>query len=229
MLYDTKTRKKIFLLLIIIFCIVLLIFTTYRRSKTLREGLEKISSSSKKDLGFPEAIDYDSLLNQKLNQEEEKEEAQEEFVSQDGNFIINYPSSWDKAQESELSSLGEAMLLEKAKFIFIARKAYVQKASVAFLMVQEIERDGKSLSEIVEESRTQAEQEGEAEIINSQINEEDALLEIRYEEKRSLRLKEKFLLDNQKVYLVIIVSLEESWGDFRESAEEIIASARLVK
>jgi len=204
----------------------LLVVTTYRRAKTWKTDFKKITSSSRSDLGFPEAIDYSSLLSQEQDQEDA---SQEDFVSQDRKLIVNYPSDWDKAQESELESLSESMLLEKAKFIFLARKVNIKNASMAFLMIQEVEREGKGLSEIIEESKTQAEIEGEVEIIDSKIYEEDAYLEISYKKKRYLRLKEKFLLSDQKIYLVIIISPEENWEEFRKDAEEIITSARLIK
>jgi len=226
MSYDKKTRKNLFLLLIIIFCILLLIVTTYRRAKTWRADIEKITSSSKSDLGFPEAIDYNSLLSQEQDQENV---TQEEFVSQDEKLIVNYPSDWDEAQKSELENLNESILLEKAEFIFFARKVNIKNASVAFLMVQEVEREGKDLSEIIEESKTQAEIEGEVEIIDSKIYEEDAYLEISYKRERYLRLKEKFFLSDQKIYLITIISPEENWEGFRKDAERIIASARLIK
>ena len=211
--------KKNTFLLLAIFCVFVLLGGIYWRAKTWQTNLEQLVSS-KNNFNFPEKTSMDSLFNQ-------GEIIPKEFVSPDGKLKIDYSSDWQESQKSELESLSQSVLLENAKFIFFARKINIEEASLAFLMIQEIEREGKDLSEIIEKTK---ESQKEIEIIESEIGEKEAFLEVRYDEgESSFQSKERLILSDQKVYLIGLFSQERDWQKFEEETEKILASARVVE
>lgn len=212
--------KKRNTFLLIIFCIFFLAGGIYWRTKTWQENIEQLISS-KSNFKFPEKVEIDSLFN-------EEESIPKEFVSPDGKLKVDYYSDWSETKENELKSLTQSTLEEKAKFLLLARKIKLGGMSIAFLVIEEIESEGKSLSDIIEEIKE--EDKSEIEVIDLQIGEKEALLEAFYTNKStSVRAKERLLLKDQKVYLIAILTPDKDWEEFREETERILSSARIIE
>lgn len=210
--------KKRTILLLIIFCVFSLVGGIYWRAKTWQEDLKKVFSSSKINFDFEET-NFDSFFNQ-------GEITQKEFISPDGKLKIDYSSDWIESQKNELESLTQSFLQEKAKFILLARKIDTREG-VALLIVQEIERESESLPEIIEKMKEKSEK---MEIINSNIEEKEAYIELIYKkDSSSFQSKERFILGDQKVYLIAILAQEQDWGEFKEETEKILTSARIIE
>jgi hypothetical protein len=219
-LKDMKLKKS--LLIIIIFCIAFLSFFTFWNARRWQKEFKELSSRG----GFFSEIFKGQDLN--LMFEEEGETVVEEFITDDGKFKINYPSSFQKAHKSEVESLTNSFLQGRATFVFFARKVDMRNASICFLFAQEIEKAGEDLSAIVEQLKL--DEEG-TEIIKLEIDEEEALIELRswQENQPSFRSKQRMISKEEKIYSVSVLSFESNWNSFEKEANEILDSAQIVK
>lgn len=214
-------KKKSFLLPIIILCILLLIVTTYWRARNWQRDFEEFASREKTNLEWLKTPDINFPPDQ-------EEITPKEFISDDGRFKVDYFSDWEELQGGELEGISSSILQEEVKFVFLARKLDIESSSLAFFTIQEIGRGDESLSEIIEEMEKAQE---EMEIIESEISEEEALIEVRYKRpgEPSFRSKERLILDEEKIYLIAIFVFEREWEKLRPEADKIIASAQLIE
>jgi hypothetical protein len=214
-------KKKFFLLPIIAICILFLIVVTYRRARNWQRDFEELALQEKTKTEWFKTPDINFPPDQ-------GEITLKEFVSDDERLKVDYFSDWEEIQEGELESLSSSILQERVKFIFLARKLDIESSSLSFFMVQEIERENESLSEIIGKMEEAQE---EMEIIESEISEEEALIEVRYKRQGqpSFRSKERLILDEEKIYLIAVFVFERDWEKLRAEANKIIASAQLIE
>lgn len=119
--------------------------------------------------------------------------------------------------------------MTEAKVLFLAKKLNLEKMSFAFLIVQEFENE-KSLEKIIEEMKTDVEERrGEMKILK--LDEEKGIFEARYEKEGqpSFHSLKKMLKGENKIYLIVILTLEKDWPEFENEANEILNSSQVIQ
>jgi len=204
-----------FILLIIIFIIVLS-FGTYWQFKKFRES---ISKSVFQNFEMPEI----KLFSQPENKDVE-------FVSPDEKLKITYPSNWINIATENLETMNREMAKKEAKILFFGNKINLKSASFASLIIQEVKLGGRNIEEIIEESKNNSQEGEETKIVQSKIEEKEAYFEEEYKRKDGTIFisKERVLLSEEKAYFVTVFALDSFWPDFKDEAEKILNSAKII-
>ena len=155
-----------------------------------------------------------------------------ELISPDGKLKLKYPSQWIKMTPDTLEKLNRALIDEKAKNLLFVQGIKVETGDLVFLMIQELILEEKNgLEEIIETIKERVkEQGGKAEISNLKIEDKIAYFEGKFEGENPppVYLKEKIILTDNKVYLVILFNLKNNWSGFEREISEILNSFQLL-
>lgn len=155
-----------------------------------------------------------------------------EFISPDGKLKLKYPSQWMKMAPDTLEKLNQALIDKEAKNLLFVQGIKIEKGDFIFLMVQELDsEEKKGLEEIIETIKEKVkEQGGKAEISNLKIKDDTAYFEGEFEGENPppVYLKEKIILTDNKVYLVILFNLKNDWSEFEKEVSEILNSVELL-
>lgn len=156
-----------------------------------------------------------------------KDEGYKEFISPDGKLKLKYSSGWMEMTKENLESFNQEKTKENV--LFFVQKLKIEKAALAFLIVQESER-GTNIEEIIEEMKKETmEMEGEMEILSLEKENKGGYLEAKYKRKGSIfHSKEKIILGENKFYVISIIALEKDWPEFKDEADEILNSIELL-
>lgn len=158
-------------------------------------------------------------------------EGYKEFASPDGKLKLKYSAYWIESDQTLLEQFNqEGVVLREAKISFFAYQFNFENQALAFLVVEEISPE-KSLDEIIKDvEKDVTEKEGELEIINSERENETALIEMKFKRKMepNFYAKEKIFFGKEKTYLVAFTTFEKDWPKFEEEAGEILNSIEIL-
>lgn len=209
-------HKSLFL---IILAILILGFVTFWQLTTFNRSLSDVKFPS---FEVPETQPFGSSENITF----------QEFKSPDGKLKVEYPSDWIKMVEESLSYLNQETVKEGAKILLFAQKFKLEKGSFASLVIQEINlEEEQSLEETVEQIKKDLEEKGgELEVLESEVEDKIAYLKLKYkrEEGTILYSKEKIILEENKAYIVAVITLDIHWSEFEPETEEIFNSTKII-
>jgi hypothetical protein len=204
-----------FIFLIIIFIIVLS-FGTYWQFKKFRESISKTVFPN---FEMPEIKLFSTTGNKDV-----------EFVSPDGKLKLTYSSDWTNIATENLEKMNSEMVKKETKVLFFGNKMNLKSATFASLIIQETKLGERNIEEIIEESKNDYQEGEEVKIVQSKIEEKEANLEIEYKRKEGAIFvsKERILLSEEKAYFVTVFALDSFWPDFKDEAEKILNSAKII-
>ncbi|PJB08073.1 MAG: hypothetical protein CO078_00130 [Candidatus Nealsonbacteria bacterium CG_4_9_14_0_8_um_filter_36_17] len=160
-----------------------------------------------------------------------EKEGYKEFASPDGKLKLKHSANWIESDQTLLEQFNqEEVVLKEAKILFFAYQFNFESQALAFLMIEEISSE-KSLDEIIKDvEKDVTEKEGELEIINSERENETALIEMKFKKKMepNFYAKEKIFFGKEKTDLVVFTTFEKDWPKFEEEANEIFDSIQFT-
>jgi len=184
-------------------------------------------------LGFQKSLTNVSLpefkmpeMNLKLPLEENKEP--KEWTSPDGKLKLKYPGNWMEMEGLVEKINQETVQLSEAKTLLFVFGFNLEKTTLSFLMVQELNL--KNINEITEKMERDIEEKGgKMEIVKLETEDGNVYLEARYQrENYNLHSKERIMIAKENSYLVSVFALEKDWPETEKEAEEILNSAQLT-
>jgi len=213
--------KELKIFILIILCIFFLAIGSWWRFKEFKESLPKVKLP---EFNLPEI---------KLLPEKKGEIFDKEFVSPDGKLKFEYSSDWLELEKESLEKFNRELIKEEAKILFFANKLNLERAAFASLFVQEWElKKAENLEEILGEMKGEMKEKGiEKEIIKLKIENKEAILEAKYKREgaASFYSKEKIIFEENKFYVITIITLEKDWAEFENEANEILNSAQIIE
>jgi len=207
-------------LIITILFIFILILVNYRYLQNFR----KILSSGVELPKFDLSKNFDLLLSQ-------KGEGYKDFVSPDGKLALKYPLDWALLPNEGLEKFNQEMIKEGAKILFFAQKFRLKETVFYSIIIQELSlKEGEDINKIFDEIKKEAEEKGgKIEIIESEIEDKQAYLKAEYVRNGSsvFNLKEKIIIENNKIYLIILFTSDKNWEEFENEVNPIIDSIQI--
>jgi len=210
---EEKLSKRDFILVIV--AILLLSGATYWNFKSWRKSLKEV------ELPKFEMPKFEPFP---------KKEGYKEFTSPDGKITFRYPADWTEIDFKAVENVFQKEIEEKP--LFFAQKFLGGIDKIAFMTVEETSLDErKNPEEVIEQIKTgAAEKGGEAEILTSEIQNNEMVIEIKYKNNKGLlfhSIEKLFFMD--KTYSISLLSGERDWPEFEKEAEEIINSIQILK
>lgn len=221
---DLKKFLIVFLGLLFVFFVVFLFF--YYRSLFSPSNKASFSSLSQ-SINLTQESKPEDLL---------KSYQQESFISQDGKLEIKNLSGWFLLKNKEFiekviaKNLSEEYNLD---FILLAQKIHDNK-SANLTLSKGFSSDGKTIEEIINILKEATEKnETEMEILKTETNNNETLIDVKYKKtgEEVFISKEKIIsLDekNNTVYIISFFVSEKNWDFFKNEAETILSSCRII-
>ena len=220
-------RKIIFILIILIGTIYLIswvfgYFIEQQGSKISQQIPQDILSQLK-----PPVLNKTKV---QLNEIEYKE-----FISPDSKLKMNYSADWIKMQSQDLkSAFKEEQKIYNPETLFAAQK--ISAKGFTQLVIYRLNFVDQNIEEIIEKMKeANLKQEWTMEIINSSIQEKEAVFDAIYQgSTNNFRSKEKIIIleekdQETKFYLIAFIAFEEEWIELKKEAEDVINSAQLIE
>ncbi|MDO8264850.1 MAG: hypothetical protein Q7T34_00590 [Candidatus Parcubacteria bacterium] len=172
-----------------------------------------------------------------LQKETVKNDSYQDFVSNDKNLILKYPSDWTIINEVlDPTPKGIEWIYE---FEYLLSVQNIENGKFIQLMVSKMVMDNSTTFEqIVEEmKKTLVQQKWIMELVKTEENENIMTFEAIYdtgEKTLSLHSKEKIIflesIDNKKTaYLIAVLALEKDWSQLSQEVNIILGSAQLKR
>ncbi len=167
---------------------------------------------------------------------EKEEQGYKEFISPDGKLKLNYPSSWLGVEGEDLNNLQEKAESHGLKFLFLAQSLDLGKFGQ--IIVHEGSFDSQEgFEQIIEKMKqTNQEQGWDMQIMNLEIEDEEAVFEAEYQktDRYDIHSQEKIVIietteDKKKVDLIAFIVFDKDWPSFKEQADFVIDSATINK
>lgn len=149
-----------------------------------------------------------------------------------GKLKIEYPSNWLGVNSAEiLAGLTPPDWAEKYNLKVLLLAQNFQGGKFTQLIVYRGEF-AMPIEEIFNKNKEGNEEQGwEIKVLESEIQENDAIFELEYKKEpgAALHAKEKILLNGNEAYLVSITAQENDWPETKETIDKIIDSAIMIE
>ena len=161
-----------------------------------------------------------------------------EFISPDEKLKMKYPSDWIEMKDEKI--LEQIIPKEEAekyglKNLFLAQK--FREGKYGQLKVTELTLEEEETIELLIEKMKESnlQQGWEMEIIKSEIKDNEAIFETKYQKPDRLdtHSKEKIIIpesqeEKKKAFLIVFMCFDKDWEEFEKEADDIIRSAHLI-
>jgi hypothetical protein len=214
--------KKIIYVLLTITIGVLLIYTVVNwqiaklkksLSQPLFKELEKMPFEEIQKKFFGETSDY------------------KEFVSPDGKLKLKYLADWIEMDKGFLETFNQEIIKKGAKILFFTQKLKIKTGSIAYLVIQELEKEKwRGLDEIIEGMKKETKEKG-AEIEIVKVDKEGGIIEAKFKKANQpeIRFSEKIVEGKEKIYLIAFLTFEKNWEEFQSEMNSIFDSVQLIQ
>ncbi len=215
-----KYEKNLPYLIIIFISIFLLLTISYWRYLKLEEFSKNFFSPKEIFQKELEGIKENFPLQEGNNQEVK-------FKSPDGKLELIYSSSWKELPGNTLKGFSPYFKRDGVSLLLFAQKMNFTEGTIAFLLVQEIEKKPKeTIKDLINEIEKEAEKKKEI-----SLKEKEAEVEFLFSKEKGIPCfaREKILDEGKKFFLVAIFSAVKDWPTYEKEAQKILDSVRLIE
>lgn len=175
-----------------------------------------------------------SQINQIISKKNQKGVYLKEFLVADSKLYFKYLSNWVEIEDKKILNKvlsEEAKEKYNLKTLFFARKI-TESGLSQLLALEGTLPKGKDINDIVNAMKDFYAKEGwQMNIINSIKKDNQLTLFAEYTKpnSHSFKSEEKIIISNQTFYIVSFYTIDRHWYNFKEEADEIINSIKILE